>query len=378
MWRALLTVVLLGCQDDPTEDADQDFWPYELPNGFPAPPVPAANPVTDAKVELGRYLFYDKKLSGNSEQACGDCHKQELAFSDGRALPLGSTGDTIPRNAMTLTNAAYWSTYTWMNPALATLEQQAMVPMFAEHPVELGMTPNTDEILGRFRDDTGYQGMFAAAYEGEADPYTVENIVAAIATFERTLISGRSAYDRYWYDGDASAMTEEQVAGMDLFFSERTECYHCHAGVMFTTAFVTANQPAAEPSFVNTALYNVDGVGSYPDPNTGLFAFTGEEVDMGRFRVSTLRNIAVTAPYFHDGSAATLEDVMAHYVAGGRTLAEGDNAGVGSTNPFKHPLVRPLDLTPEEVASMIAFMHALTDDEFLTDPKFASPFPATP
>jgi cytochrome c peroxidase len=375
-WRrvAVGVAVLAGCDGD----VEASAWPFPLPAGFPAPPVPEDNPITAGKVELGRHLFYDRRLSGNEQQSCGDCHHQDRAFSDGLALPVGSTGDVIPRNAMTLTNAGYWSTFTWMNPALVTLEEQALVPMFADHPVELGMAPVIDEILARFAGDRSYLRMFAAAFPGELQPVSTENIVRAIASFERTIISGSSAYDRYWYGGDDAALTDQQVEGMDLFFSERFECYHCHAGAMFTTAFVTEGQLGAEPSFINNGVYNVGGSGAYPEPNTGLFAFTGETVDMGRIRVPTLRNIAVTAPYFHDGSAATLEDVLAHYVRGGRNVEEGANAGDGAINPFKHPLVRAFEATPEEVAAVIAFLESLTDEDLLVDPALASPFPSDP
>jgi cytochrome c peroxidase len=364
-----LLVMLLGCAPEPAEAV----YPLPLPEGFPAPPVPADNPISVEKVELGRHLFYDRRLSGNGEQSCGDCHDQSTAFSDGLALPLGSTGDVIPRNSMTLTNAAWWSTYTWMNPTVRTLEEQALVPMFAEHPIELGMTGHTDEILARLREDSTYQRLFRAAYPTEADPFQITPIVNAIASFERALVSGNSAYDRYWYGGDESAMTDEEIAGMNLFFSETAECYHCHAGVMFSTAFVTAEQLNAEPSFNNNGLYNLGGTGDYPSPNVGLYEFTLEDADKGKFRVPTLRNIAVTAPYFHDGSAATLEDVLAHYMAGGRLTPDGPAAGDGRAHPSKSIFVREFQLTLAEQNALLAFLRALTDEDFLSDPAFAPP-----
>ena len=366
----LLAVALLACQPEPTPSP----WPYPLPAGFPEPPGPADNPMSDAKVELGRRLFYDRRLAGNGTYSCGDCHQQPLAFTDARALPLGATGDTIPRNSMTLTNAAYWSTYTWMNPTVTTLEEQALVPMFAEHPIELGMTGALPAIFQRLQADATYPLLFRAAFPLDADPWTPSHVTAAISAFERTLISGNSPYDRYWYQGETSALTDQEIEGMNLFFSETAECYHCHAGLMFSTAFVTAEQPQAEPSYNNNGLYNLDGQGSYPAPNVGLVEFTGRDADRGRFRVPTLRNIAVTAPYFHDGSAETLEDVLAHYMAGGRLTEEGPAAGDGRLNPNKSPFVRPFELTLDEQQALLAFLRALTDDDFLTNPAFASPF----
>lgn len=371
----LLLVVLAAVSAcDKDEPAAGWEWPWALPDGFPAPPVPARNRPTDGKVALGRHLFFDRRLSGNGTQSCADCHDPAQAFSDGRALPTGSTGDTIPRNAMNLTNAAYWSTYTWMNPAVTTLEDQALVPMFAEHPVELGMTGKDVEILGRLQAEPRYVDLFADAFPRDDDPYTIANVVDAIASFERTLISGGSAYDRYWYGGDESALSESAKLGMDVFFDETAECYHCHAGPMFSTAFVSDDQPLAEPSFINTGLYNVGGTGAYPEPNTGLYAFTEQAVDMGRIRVPTLRNVAVTAPYFHDGTAATLDEVLDIYMAGGRNVTDGPSAGDGRLNPYKHPLVRPFTLTEDERAGLIAFLESLTDEDFLTEPAFTDPW----
>ncbi len=367
-----IAIALGACA--PEIDDTVDPWPYELPPGFPAPPVPANNAVTPAKVELGRHLFYDPRLSGNGTQSCASCHDPARAFTDGLALPLGSTGDVIPRNAMTLTNAGYWSTYTWMNPLLVTLEEQAAVPMFAEHPVELGMAGAMPTIVDRLERDPVYRVLFGSAFPEAPTAIDTPAIVAAIATFERTLISGRSAYDRYWYDGEVDALTAQEKVGMELFFGERAECYHCHAGALFTTAYVTEDQPLAEPSFSNTAVYNVGGTGAYPEPSTGLYAFTGLPDDMGKIRVPTLRNIDVTAPYFHDGSAQTLEEVVDHYARGGRTVAEGPAAGVGADSPFKHPLVRAFEITDDEKAALVAFLRALTDEEFLLDPRFADPW----
>ena len=346
------------------------------PFAFPEPVVPDDNPITDEKVVLGRRLFFDVRLSGNGTQACGSCHLPEHAFTDGRALPIGSTGDVIPRNAMSIANVAYWSSYTWMNPTLTTLEQQAMVPMFAEHPVELGMTAALPDIVARLRGDAEYPSQFAAAFPDVDDPFVAEYIVKAIATFERTVISNRSRYDRYTYDGDAAALTDDEKLGMQLFFSETTECYHCHGGPFFTAAFASTTTGASEPGYQNTGVYNLDEDGTYPAPNVGLYEFTNDPNDMGKMRVPTLRNLGFTAPYFHDGSAATLEDVLAHYMAGGRTITDGANAGVGKDNPHKSPLVRPFTLTEGEKAALIAFLRSLDDEELVADPKFKSPFAA--
>ncbi|MFM7201359.1 MAG: MbnH family di-heme enzyme [Myxococcota bacterium] len=366
-----LALGLTACQGD-TEPTSAYDW--QLPPGFPEPPVPDDNPMTAEKVALGRSLFYDVRLSGNQSMSCGSCHLQSKAFSDGKILSTGSTGDTVHRNAMALVNVAYNSTYTWPNPLLTTLEDQAMVPMFGEFPVELGMTPYEAEILNRLAADEAYPALFSEAFPEDPAPISTANVVRALASFERTLISGRSPYDRYVYQGDKQALSDEALRGMQLFFSETTECYHCHSGLNFTTAFRTAESAFTSLDFHNTGLYNLGGTGAYPSDNVGLIEFSGNEADMGKFRVPTLRNVGLTAPYMHDGSIATLEDVIEHYNVGGRTISEGVNAGVGAENPYKDPLVRPMNLSTDEKKALVAFLQSLTDEAFITDPRLADPF----
>lgn len=361
-------------------DADQPL-PFTLPAALPVPNIPEGSWPTAENVSLGRHLFYEPSLSLNGTMACASCHVQELAFTDGRARPTGATGDLVPRNSMSLANAAWWSTYTWMNPVLTTLEDQALVPLTADAPLELGIHHVNDAVFDAFANDPVWAERWQAAFPKDKDPYDLAHLVVAISNFERSLISADSAWDRYAYGGDPNAITDQQKEGANLFFSERTECYHCHSGPLFSTAFASADQPHSEPSFLNTGLYNLegdDGPGAYPAESPGLVAFTGDPADQGRFRAPTLRNIEVTAPYFHDGSAATLDEVLAHYRAGGRTIVEGPFAGVGADNPYKNPLVHPLDLTDDEVAALKAFLLALTDETFLTHPDYGDPTPESP
>jgi cytochrome c peroxidase len=348
---------------------------WRLPPGFPLPRVPESNPMTADKVELGRHLFYDKRLSFNNTISCASCHVQALAFSDGRVVGVGASGEPHVRNSQSLTNVAYNATLTWANPNLLTLEQQIVIPMFGEHPIEMGITGNEEAVMSRFRSDPQYQAMFAAAYPGQSDPFTWQNVVNALASFTRTLISGDSPFDRY-LRGDQTAMSEAAVRGMELFFSERLECHHCHSGFNMSISTVSANSSFDERMFFNTGLYNVDGHGAYPSENTGVYEITNNPSDMGRFRPPTLRNIELTAPYMHDGSIATLEEVVQFYADGGRVILEGPNAGDGRANPFKSGLVAGFDITPEETADLVAFLKALTDESFITDPSFSDPFAA--
>ena len=349
-----------------------DVWAAFIPPGFPVPAVPEDNPISWEKIELGRHLFYDTRLSGNDTQACASCHEQERAFSVPEATSEGSTGEPGVRNAMALVNVAYNSTQTWANPVLVQLEQQIHVPLFGEFPVELGLTQPEEEVMARLLADPTYPPLFAAAYP-DSDP-GLHEVVGALASFLRVFISGRSPYDRFVQDRDDSALSEQAQRGFDLFFSEELECHHCHGGFNLSLASVHADSELSALSFHNTGLYNVGGGGAYPEPNTGLYAITGEEWDMGRFRAPTLRNVALTAPYMHDGSVATLEEVLDIYAAGGRVIEDGPHAGDGRANPYKSPFVSGFAMSDAERADLVAFLEALTDDDFVTDPRLASPW----
>lgn len=344
-----------------------------LPKYFPAPREPADNPLTQAKVDLGRFLFYDKRLSGNGQQSCGSCHEQARAFTDGKVQAVGSTGETHPRNAQHLSNVVYNATLTWANPSLVTLERQMETPLFGDNPVEMGINDgNRAAVLQRIAGDDAYRTRFAAAFPGEAAPVNWSNIVKAIASFQRVLISGRSKYDRY-LEGQAT-LTAAEARGMNLFFGEKAECFHCHGSFNFNDQIVHAASRIVETPFHNTGLYNIGGTGAFPEPNRGVFELTARADDMGKFRAPSLRNVEVTAPYMHDGSVATLEEVLAFYAAGGRVITSGPYAGDGRRNPYKSDLVTLIDLTPQEQADIVAFLKTLTDHDFLTDARFADPF----
>ncbi|MCA9686834.1 MAG: di-heme enzyme [Myxococcales bacterium] len=384
---ALLVSVAPACGDDGGAGDDHDHvhdeddgwvedgdFPLELPAGFPAPYVPEENPLTQAKAELGRYLFYDERLSGNGTQACAGCHFPELAFTDGELTAAGSTGEVLARNSLGLTNSAYSSKLTWANPNLDLLEQQIRIPLFAEFPVELGVTGHEDEVLARFAEDAEYLDLFAAAFPEDAEPVTLDNIVKALASFVRTMISGDSPYDRY-LAGDAGAISDAAKRGADLFFSEELECHHCHGGFNFSLATRHAGTTFTQSAFQNTGLYDIDGMGAYPPGNTGLHEFTAEDGDMGRFRPPSLRNVAVTGPYLHDGSVETLGEVIDIYAAGGRLIPEGEPwAGDGRANPYKSGLVSGFALDAQQRNDLLAFLISLTDESFLTNPALADPF----
>jgi cytochrome c peroxidase len=228
-------------------------------------------------------------------------------------------------------------------------------------------------VLSQLRAAPRYQQLFPAAFPTDADPFTLANITKAIASFQRTLISGRSPYDRY-RNGDQSAVSDSVKRGEALFFSERLECFHCHTGFTFTSAVDFVGLFSREIAYHNTGLYNIGGTGAYPPNNTGLYEFTNKPEDMGKFKAPTLRNIQLTAPYMHDGSIETLDGVIDHYAAGGRTIHDGPYAGVGSENPYKSGFVRGFDLTPDERADVLNFLNSLTDWDFIQDPRFSNPW----
>jgi cytochrome c peroxidase len=316
--------------------------------------------MTLAKIALGRRLFYDRRLSANATFACATCHQQAAAFTDGRARAVGSTGGVHARSAMSLANVAYNASFGWADPSRRTLEAQMAVPFFNEHPIELGLKDRDAEVVRRFTspDDLAW---FAASFPNEPHPVTLPNIVKAIATFERTLISGDSPFDRYLYRHDKSGMSPQALEGLTLFFSKRTGCAECHGSFNLSGPVAFAGSENVEMVFHNTGLFDVDGKGAYPSLDRGLIDVTRARADMGRFRAPTLRNIAVTAPYMHDGSIATLAGALDHYASGGKD------------SEFRSDRVRGFRMTDAERSALLAFLDTLTDRAFLTNPLFGPP-----
>jgi cytochrome c peroxidase len=350
-------------------------YTWNLPQGFPLPLVPADNPMTLEKVTLGRHLFFDKRLSANGQISCATCHEPRRAFSDCQERPLGVTGEKHPRNSMALTNVAYAATLTWANPQMVKLETQMLAPLLGETPPEMGMAGHEAELLQTLSQDPRYAQLFRVAFPEDPDPFRLLRLTQAIASFERSLVSASSPYDRYRYFKDRKAISAAAQRGESLFFSERLECFHCHGGFNFSDSTRHAKTTFADFSFHNTGLYNLQGQGAYPYPNTGLYDLTHRPEDMGKFKAPTLRNIALTAPYMHDGSVATLEDVIEHYAAGGRTISEGPHAGMGSKNPYKSGFVKGFKLNPQEKTELLAFLHSLTDSDFISNPSHQDPWP---
>ncbi|PKL34595.1 MAG: di-heme enzyme [Spirochaetae bacterium HGW-Spirochaetae-10] len=351
-----------------------ESYNFRLPEGISPPVVPDVC-VTEDAVELGRRLFYDERLSGNGEQSCASCHIQSFGFTDGRKNSVGSTGQVHPRNAMPLANVAYFKSFTWAQPSLKRLDNQMLIPFFAEDTKttieELAIGGREHVVIARLKKDPQMVELFRRAFPDR--PINVVTMTKAISAFEATLLSFQSAYDR-------GVMTDAARRGEALFRSERLNCSSCHGGILFNEDVSGGEGPGS--TFRNVGLYNVGNRGDYPDgalhpaagrQTQGLYAVTGDRADRGRFRIPSLRNVAVTAPYMHDGSIATLAGAIEHFNAGGRNIASGPFAGDGRLHPAKDGRVRPLFLTGEEKADLLAFLEALTDDCFLNDPAFADP-----
>jgi cytochrome c peroxidase len=341
-WLGVAGVILAGVIAWPAaaQPSATEFFASRLPRWFPVPKVPVDNPLTEAKVELGRFLFYDPQLSGNGTFSCATCHQQALAFTDGLARAIGSTGGIHPRSSMSLANVVYNASFGWEDRRWS-LESQMEVPMTNEHPVEMGLKGHEDEVLARFQIDRAYQERFRAAFPGEDSPVALPNIVKAIASFERVIVSADSAFDRYLYRDDHSGMSPAAKRGVALFFSDRLHCSECHGSV------------------------NISGptifTGAMPSDPEAFFHDTGIAAEPAKFRAPTLRSIAVTAPYMHDGSIGTLKDVIAHYAAGGKHKRP------------KSDKVRGFAITPSETDDLVAFLETLTDYKFLTNPSLSNP-----
>jgi cytochrome c peroxidase len=231
---------------------------------------------------------------------------------------------------------------------------------------------NKGQILNRLRADADYRTSFAKAFPREGEAVSFPHVIKAIAVFLRGLVSADSRFDRY-QRGEVK-LSDAQTRGKDLFFGDKAGCDHCHGSFNFNDQVAYQNQRSLEtPPFHNTGLYNIDGKGAFPAPNRGLYEITGVPADMGSFRAPSLRNVAVTAPYMHDGSIRTLREVVDFYAAGGRRITKGPLAGDGRMSPYRSELVGEISLTEAEKTDLLAFLQTLTDECFLSNPRFAAP-----
>lgn len=321
----IICLIWCGCNKS-TSVSDATFLP-ETPAGFPEMEYAADNTYSDARWRMGQRLFFDTRLSIANDVSCATCHPAEGFFSDDKPNTPGTLGRPGSRNVPSLVNIGYHPYFT-REGAVPTLEQQILVPI-QEHN-EFGH--NIVAIVDELRQDPTYASLSQAAYGQEFSAYT---LTRALGVYERTLISGNSPYDRF-VNGEMQALTAVEKRGLELFFSDELGCGGCHTGT-FLTSF----------ELLNNGLYQV-----YPDP--GLFRLTNDPQDSGKFKVASLRNISRTAPYMHDGSLATLEEVLNHYAAGGQGHANQDAR------------IQPFTLTPEDEYALLRFLESLTDETFFS------------
>jgi len=318
---------------------------------------------------LGRKLFYDTRLSANQTRSCATCHNPRFAFTDGYRTNTGAYGDPVLHNTPSLVNVSFLHYLDWAKPPVTSLALQLKRPLYNAHPVELGLNVYLRRNIAQLENDTNYFSLFKRAF---ADGLVNEvNIEAALVAFVTTLNSFNSPYDRF-VNGDKKYLSPAAIEGLALFSSERTGCTGCHPPPLFTLNVKNTIPPAGD-IFINTALYNVLNKGDYPKGDQGIFESTGNAGDKGKFKIPSLRNAALTAPYFHDGSAATLREVIDAYARGGRNITTGPWQGDGKNNPYKDKRIRGFPASEKEKRSLLAFLYSLTDSSVLANPLFTAP-----
>lgn len=345
MSRGILIILLIaflsaslvgGCRKALSNEGDEALPYYlEIPAGFPQPPIPSDNPLTAEKIALGKRLFFDPILSRDSSVSCSSCHFQEHAFADPMQFSLGVEARKGERNAPVLFNLAYNDVFMF-DGGIPTLDLQVLAPLDAHFEMDFTMKG----IIERLQKHPTYPAAFRKVFGTEVSPF---GLTRAITAFERTMISGNAPYDQYTYQGEADALSEAARRGMALFSSDSLSCSSCHSGFRFTNV-----------GFEQNGLY-VAG------QDSGRMRVTLKESDRGKFKVPTLRNIEVSGPYMHDGRFQTLDQVIDHYASG------------GNPHPNKSPLIRGFRISETEKQDLIAFLHALTDRSFLTNPAFSKP-----
>jgi len=353
----LITKLLLGLFFSSGALADKNL-------GLPLLIIPNNNPQTAEKIALGRLLFNDKRLSADGSVSCASCHRDDKAFTDGLPVAMGIDGQTGTRNTPTVVNSAFYQTQ-FLDGRENSLEGQALGPFV--NPIEHGLTSH-QAIVDVIRQDANYIKQFNKAFNVQANEVSIDHVAKAIAGFERTLISGNSPFDRYYFAKDQSAISAGAARGSRVF-RRKGNCMTCHE-ISWNNALFTDNR------FYNVGVgFNrldpvleelIGTVNQGKDPDTvaltdaqrselGRFKVTKVLADLGRFKTPTLRNIALTAPYMHDGSIKTLEEVIEHYDKG------------GDKNRFIDAKIFPLHLTQQEKADLLAFMQSLTSSPVQID-----------
>ncbi len=321
-----------------------------------------------SKAQLGHYLFFDTQLSVNNTKSCASCHNPAFAFTDGYIRSITALGENTLHNAPSLINVAQMNTFDWDNHHIGTLEQQMRRPLFGKNPVELGTEAQLPQLFNKLTQNPTYAPLVQQVY-GDIKPKDTEKIIIeAISTYVKSLHSANSKFDKYQKGQVKLNISEE--SGMRLFFSKELACTSCHALPNFTIA-----DKQGKEAYFNTGLYNLGDKHSYPHEDPGLIRNSGRPQDMGKFKVPSLRNVFATAPYMHDGSVATLGEVIDVYAQGGRHIKTGPYAGDGRKNKYKSPLIKGFQIDNEQKIDLLNFLQSLTDSSIFSNPTFQNPWP---
>jgi cytochrome c peroxidase len=320
--------------------------------------IKATDNNTSAILTLGRYLFYDNNLSFNQTKSCASCHDPSLAFTDGYRKSSTATGDNTLHNAPSLVNAVHQLRLDWANPSITSIYQQNDRPLFNEHPVELGVKHHEAIILQRFQENHLYTSLFAKVYQNDST-ITFIRIRESLAAFVASIESRQSAYDKY-IRGDSTQLSAAAKHGLQLFLSTSLNCASCHTPPLFTLNDRRRPLPI-DSIYVNIGLHAYNKQKIPNEDQQGVFLHTHQLGDMGKFKIPSLRNVAITAPYMHDGSMANLTDVIDLYQKG------------RVDHSLKDKRIKGFKLSATEKQDLIAFLHSLTDSSLLRNPSFTNP-----
>lgn len=345
---SLVLIIISSCKKE--EVMVTDDTPYavrlEVPANFPKYIDDLDNPLTTEGIELGRLLFYDTRLSGNNKLSCSSCHKQNFAFSDAVALNnIGVSGQTLNRHSPALINLAWASNGLFWDGGVTNLESQAFAPLTSADEMHQNLT----ELEYELKQVPAYVKKFKLVFNDEIKS---ANVVKALSQFQRTLISGNSRYDKYIRKEEGATLSNLELNGLNLINSK---CKSCHVGELFT-----------DNGYHNNgldAIFNDDHEGIYQ----GRYRITHNPLDMGKFKTPTLRNVMLTAPYMHDGRLKTIDDVLEHYNAGLKSAETIDRLLFQNNNKLGIPI------SSNEKEAIKAFLHALTDNDFISNKKFSNP-----
>jgi cytochrome c peroxidase len=313
-------------------------------------------------VTLGHYLFFDPRLSINNTKSCGSCHEPTLYFTDAYNRTLGVYADVQLRNTPSIINSVNFTSLNWANPNIRTFQQQMLTPLFSKTHFEMGMDEKNAAQATRVLDNPIYQKLLQQLHAQK----NWDIIKDAISAYCTSVVSRKSPYDALLATHDTSTWNSAQKNGMQLFFSAKLGCANCHGGLDFNTPKDTAN------AFANTGLYNCNG--RYANADDGVFLISNKPEDIGKFRIPSLRNVEKTAPYYHDGSASNLIEVVNNYANAGRNITWGINKGDGAKHPNKNKLITGFTITENEKKALISFLYQLTDTSVLSNPLFQNPF----